>query len=431
MAEASLKHVKLSDIQFDTSIYPRLQHSPILAQQYVEVLDAIEAQHKFIAVDAKLRLVDGRHRHLAYLTKYQNEPERSTPVLVYADIETDADAFELAAALNSTHGQQMSEGDKTMAARRMYGEFGKNADEVARALSVRKATVLEWTQNIREEQERQKEQAIFDRWMACYTQQEIADATGVVQKTVSNKIEKFSNSVPGNQVAKFSDSDWTPPIYNIWNFAKKTNDIKHFGNSEQRIVENLLYLYTEPLDIVLDPFAGGGSTIDVCLKRGRRYWCSDRKPTPVRQWHIRTLDVAQEMPTPPSWQDVTLTYLDPPYWIQAKGEYSNDAEDLANMPLEVFTKTLTGIVKRIAAKQQRGVIALLIQPTQWKAPERKVVDHIIDLISAIGNKRLALETRISCPYATEQYNAQQVEWAKANRKLLVLTRELIVWRIIE
>jgi site-specific DNA-adenine methylase len=53
---------------------------------------------------------------------------------------------------------------------------------------------------------------------------------------------------------------------------------QHFGNSEVRWLDNLLYLYTQPFDIVVDPFAGGGSTIDVCKKRFRRYWVSDRKP---------------------------------------------------------------------------------------------------------------------------------------------------------
>lgn len=429
MTEATLRHIKLSEVVFDPTIYPRLQHSPILAQQYAEVLDDIESQHKFIAVDAKMRLVDGRHRHLAYLTKYEQEPERITPVLVYGDVSADADAFELASSLNSTHGHQMSDGDKQMAARRLLGEFSKTADAIARTLSVRKAKVLEWTHNIREEQERQLTQAVYERWMACYTQSEISESAGVTQQTVSNKIDKFTNSVPGNQLCKFAENDWKPPLFNIWNFSKKSNEVDHFGNTEQRIVENLLYLYTEPLDIVLDPFAGGGATIDVCLKRGRRYWCSDRKPAPVRDWQIRKLDIAKELPTPPSWQDVSLTYLDPPYWIQAEGMYSDSPDDLANMPLEDFTKTLVGVVKRIAAKQQRGVIALIIQPTQWKAPERQVVDHIVDLIADVGNKRLTLETRISCPYSTEQYNAQQVEWAKENKKLLVLTRELIVWRI--
>jgi DNA modification methylase len=55
-------------------------------------------------------------------------------------------------------------------------------------------------------------------------------------------------------------------------------------------LDNLLYMYTQPWQIVVDPFAGGGSTIDVCKKRLRRYWASDRQPIverrDIRQWDI-------------------------------------------------------------------------------------------------------------------------------------------------
>ena len=128
------------------------------------------------------------------------------------------------------------------------------------------------------------------------------------------------------------------------------------------------------------------------------------------------------------WSEVTLTYLDPPYWRQAVGKYSDDAEDLANMELEAFNRALSGVVNRIAEKQSRGVIALLMQPTQWNAPERRFTDHVVDMVQAASGQ-LVLENRISCPYSTEQYNAQQVDWAKENKKLLVLSRELIVWRV--
>jgi hypothetical protein len=175
-----------------------------------------------------------------------------------------------------------------------------------------------------------------------------------------------------------------------------------------------------------DPFAGGGSTIDVCQKRMRRYWVSDRKPTDARQ-DIRVLDIAQDLPPMNKrWSEVALTYLDPPYWRQAQGKYSDDSEDLANMPLDEFRATLTNIVKRIASKQSKGVIALLMQPTQWSADERRFTDHIAHLLQDI---KLPIENRISCPYSTEQYNAQQVTWAKENKKLLVITRELIIWRV--
>ncbi len=55
--------------------------------------------------------------------------------------------------------------------------------------------------------------------------------------------------------------DFTPQIYNIWSFAKNENETKHFGQIPYQIVENLLYAYTEPFDVVFDPF-GGGITIN-------------------------------------------------------------------------------------------------------------------------------------------------------------------------
>jgi hypothetical protein len=69
---------------------------------------------------------------------------------------------------------------------------------------------------------------------------------------------------------------------------------------------------------------------------------------------------------------------------------------------------------------------MIIQPTQWKAPERQFTDHIADMLRAI---KLPVEMRFSVPYESQQCNAQMVEWAKENRQCLVLTREIIVWRV--
>jgi hypothetical protein len=33
------------------------------------------------------------------------------------------------------------------------------------------------------------------------------------------------------------------------------------------ILDNLLAKHTKPFDVVVDPFAGGGSTVDLCKKR--------------------------------------------------------------------------------------------------------------------------------------------------------------------
>ena len=94
-----------------------------------------------------------------------------------------------------------------------------------------------------------------------------------------------------DQSAAEHATDFTPPIYNIWKQQEKTNGSSHFGNSEVRWLDNLLYLYTKPFDVVLDPFAGGGSTIDVCKRRFRRNMLSDRKPIVERETEIRQYDL--------------------------------------------------------------------------------------------------------------------------------------------
>ena len=156
---------------------------------------------------------------------------------------------------------------------------------------------------------------------------------------------------------------------------------------------------------------------------------SDRRPIVEREDQIRSLDIVKQLPPlDKRWSDVSLTYLDPPFWKQTEGKYSNDAEDLANMSIEDFNKNLSSVIKKIARKQSKGVIALLLQPTQWNAPDKEFIDHIHDLIRLTNTKRLKLINRISCPYSSQQYNPQMVEFAKNNKMLLVLTRELIVWK---
>ena len=194
-------------------------------------------------------------------------------------------------------------------------------------------------------------------------------------------------------------------------------------------MENLVYLYSGLFDIVVDPFAGGGSTLDVCRKKLRRCYLSDRKPIPAREDEIRQLDVVESLPDLGNrWSDVSLTYLDPPYWRQAEGQYSEDDEDLANMTLENFTASLAAVVRNIGQKQSKGVIALLIRPTQWKSKGRRVVDHAFDLISAVGDD-LKYDRRISCPTKGVMATPPMIEWAKENKELLAITREVIIWRV--
>ncbi len=420
-----------ADVVYREDLYPRIKPDPATIQRYaenIEVLPPIEVNQHNI-------LIDGFHRWTAH-----RKAEAQTIKATVTTTASEAELYALAIERNAAHGLQMNEADKRSSAIRLYGAgTGLDKNKIAAVLSVSIRSINSYLNDVDKQVRAERKQKVFDSWLACYSQDEIADSSSIAKATVNQIIEECSvlEDLPkSNKVlAEFSDPDFTAPYCNVWRFSKLNNNVAHFGNSEQTIVENLLYLYTEPFDIVVDPFAGGASTLDVCRKRLRRCWISDRKPIVERENEIRQHDLAGNdgaIIVPPlnrRWSEVSLTYLDPPYWRQAAGKYSDDATDLANMPLEQFTDTLARIVKEISQRQSKGVIALLIQPTQWSADNRQYTDHVTDLLRAVGNKKLSLENRVSCPYQSEQYNAQQVEWAKANRKLLVLTRELIIWRI--
>ena len=110
--------------------------------------------------------------------------------------------------------------------------------------------------------ETRREQA-YDLWLACYTQQEIAEQTGIPQRTVAHMVEDFTQignlSKMGKNAAEFGSYD--PPLYNVWKRKVKSEGVDHPGNSEPEIVERLLYMYTDPFGVVVDPFAGGGSAL--------------------------------------------------------------------------------------------------------------------------------------------------------------------------
>ena len=414
---------KVTDIIYRQDLYPRIKADPVKIQEYAENLEVLPP----VEINQRNELIDGYHRWTAHRERKVEDIN-----VFITETTSDAQLLELAISRNATHGYQLSKEDKKKFSRKLYQSDKQvySKELLTKLFSVSYSVLNSWMSDIDKAEREERRRIIREMYLACYTEEEIAELANVSRQTVNIEVSQLFADLQKLAKVNFFDEDWQPPIYNVWTFSKKTNEVSHFGNSEQRILDNLLYLYTVPLDIVIDPFAGGGSTIDVCKNRMRRYWISDRKPTVLREGEIRQLDICQELPPlNKRWSEVTLTFLDPPYWKQAEGEYSDDPEDLANMSLEQFTEQLSGVVRRITEKQSRGAIAMLMQPTQWRAPERHYTDHVFQLIEKIGNKRLQVENRISVPYNTEQYNAQQVDWAKENKQLLVISRELIVWRI--
>jgi ParB-like chromosome segregation protein Spo0J len=424
-AEAAAGSTPVAEIVWRKDLYPRIETDARKVDQYAEDLSVLPP----VEVNQRSELIDGWHRW----TAHRKAGAEHIPVTV-TETASDEHFLELAIRRNAKHGLQLSAEDKKDMARRIYNGTPERQREAKKAdlasiLSVSERTIRDWLSRIDKDAKEARDKRIFAAWLACHTQQEIADTEGMSQPQVNEITGNIGigNLAVSDKAAAEHATNFEPPIYNVWKQQDKSAGGKHFGNSEVRWVDNLLYLYTKPFDIVVDPFAGSGSTADLCRKRMRRYWVSDRKPAVGREDVIREHDLTDGLPRLPRWQDVALVYLDPPYWKQAEGKYSNDAEDLANMDLGQFTDTLAATIRDFARKLSKGAhIALILQPTQWSAPDHQFTDHIGDMLRRVKHP---VAMRISAPYESQQYNAQQVEWAKRERGLLVLTREIVVWQV--
>lgn len=166
------RSVKLSEIVFSEPLYPRKGHDPALVQRYAGCMDEIEARGNLVALSTDLTLLDGRHRHLAYL-KLAEGTDRDIPVFIYP-VQSDEDKFALAVRLNSEHGCQLSTEDKRRCVEDLYAKYRWAVERIAAEVSVRKQTALDWTRTIRENEEKRENEAIFDLWMSCHTQEQIA-----------------------------------------------------------------------------------------------------------------------------------------------------------------------------------------------------------------------------------------------------------------
>jgi hypothetical protein len=75
-------------------------------------------------------------------------------------------------------------------------------------------------------------------WLDCYGQEEIADATGVVQATIHNWIIK------NGQLSDFNTAPTSLQHFDVWNLHKLDDSAggKIFGRMPAQVVENLLWL---------------------------------------------------------------------------------------------------------------------------------------------------------------------------------------------
>ena len=431
ISESEEQILDVKNVIFDESLYSRTGG---IDRNAVEDYSQNIITMPSIIINQNNKIVDGVHRYHACLKAKQTS-------IKVKQIELSDEDIKLANLLiDIQSGVRHPIQDKKALVVELYDPQNTEQNKLLmEELGLPQSTFYEWTSQKRSLMQKQLNKAIaMDLLNPYLTQQEIAERNGYKSKSkISEFKDNLSSKIP--ELGKIeledlhaADLDFLIDyknfiendlfLYYIWN-AKKGDNNSHFGHFPKLFMKNLLYYHTQPFDLVYDPFAGSGTTIDACREMFRQYIVSDLTPDKSRPEifeHDITTGLPDNLPKP------DMVFLDPPYWKQAEGKYSDSDHDLGNMPLDEFYQSMYNLFSEIASRKINK-IALVIQPTQY-ANNLIFEDHILKFDKMLHSK-YEIEMRYILPYSTQQYNAQMVEKAKDEKVCLVLHRDLIIWRL--
>jgi DNA modification methylase len=133
----------------------------------------------------------------------------------------------------------------------------------------------------------------------------IENPEGVALKVVKKKEEDATTTAADDKPRLESTTLWDYPRQSYGRTPKGSN--KYAGVTPAFVIYNMVKRYTEPDDLVLDPMAGSGTTIDVCREEGRRCMAYDISPTrpDIVQNDARRIPLEDE--------SVDMVFIDSPY----------------------------------------------------------------------------------------------------------------------
>lgn len=215
--------------------------------------------------------------------------------------------------------------------------------------------------------------------------------------------------------------------YNIWQFTE--NDprfgIPHPGRIPGQIAGNVIYYYSEPGDLIVDPMAGGGSTIDAAKYLDREVIGLDvfpRRPD-IREWNI-------ERGFPDDCRDCQLIFMDPPYWNMIDEGYTDGSSSRKSL------KDFRAWYHKLLFDSSRcvrlgGFVAVINMGQYFRLPDDfkdGYIDWPIETYNYMLSANLKPWARVAVPYPTTLHQAFDVEAAKKGRFFLPILGDIIIMR---
>jgi len=441
--------VRIADIVWDPSIYPRAKWNTATVDRYVEAMLAGEIFPAMIVERDTLRLLDGKHRLLAYQKAEIDEAPVET-----VTVPDGVPVKLFAASLSARHGDRMSNADLKDVCREVYGA---NPDykgkDVAKLLGITEGAVSGYVSDLLAKRREERRAKALRLSMLGWTQAEIAERLGCSQQAVSLDTKNFESELFGSghapeeialrlglpvQVVKAIQLKGAPDEkrlealdikvqpYDVWHFSG-CHDLmgdKHPGRIPGELICHALWYWTKPGDLVIDPMAGSGTTLDACLLMGRKCRGYDI------DLHHNRADVEQH-DLSNGWPEKTakadLIFWDPPYFDKMDDGYV-DGSISAMTPSDYLT-WLSLRFGELAGTVKVGTrLAFLM--SDWD-PEnaKRYADHpgiyLWDYVEQLKAAGWTVKRQIQVPLSTQQVHPDIVNKFREKRRMARLGRYLL------
>lgn len=155
----------------------------------------------------------------------------------------------------------------------------------------------------------------------------------------------------------------------LWDFPKQNygltpkGDNKYPGVTPALIIYNLVWRYTDPGDLVVDPMCGSGTTIDVCREEKREVIGYDIAP--VRPDVIQ--NDARKIPLEDNKAD--MVFIDSPYGDNVRYNDHPDCIGKISSETEVFYDELEKVMKESHRILKEGKVLGWLIGDQWVKKE--------------------------------------------------------------
>ena len=238
-----MKTIKIDEVVWDPSIYPRDKWSTSVVNEYVDVLKSgKQFKTPIVVEEGTNRLLDGKHRHLAY-SKYQTEyddasksdkfdpNEWATPVdeipVEYHKIPEGVPAYLYALSLSAKHGLRHTPTDKKTVARRVLQENPDfDVNRIAEYASVSWKTAKTYVEDLLARRKEEQKYIAYRTYLLGWTKEEVASGIGCPRKTVDDRYFSAKNGNP-EKLQDFAKNSLPPDS----EFGKLESSVKDLLNS--------------------------------------------------------------------------------------------------------------------------------------------------------------------------------------------------------